>query len=100
MSAYVAPYRRMPDGTWAWLGGGAESLSDGTFVVPDLDPGLYRICVLDVPREFLPECWNDVATLDEANDLTVPAGSSVPLSFRLARRANIAGTVTRPPSST
>ena len=100
VSAYVAPYRRMPNGTWAWHGGGQQSLDDGTFVVPDLDPGLYRICLLDVPREFFPECWDDVATLDAAHDLTVPPGSNLPLTFRLARRASIAGTVTRPPGPT
>ena len=100
VSAYVAPYRRLPNGTWAWQGGGEQSMADGTFVLPDLDPGLYRICLLDVPREFLPECWDDVATLDAAHDLTVPPGSTVPLTFRLARRAIIAGTVTRPPGPT
>ncbi len=100
VSAYVAPYRRMPNGTWDWHGSGEQSLADGTFVVPDLNPGVYRICLLDVPREFVAECWEDVATLDEAHDVVVPAGSTVPLTFRLARRANIAGTVTRPPAST
>ena len=100
VSAYVAPYRRMPNGTWTWQGGGTQSMSDGTFVAPDLNPGIYRICLLDVPREFLPECWDDVATLGEAHDLTVPPGSTRGLTFRLARRANIAGTVTRPPAST
>ena len=54
VSAYVAPYRRTPDGTWAWQGSGTQSTSDGAFVVPDLNPGRYRICLLDVPREFLP----------------------------------------------
>ena len=100
VSAYVAPYRRMPNGTWTWQGGGMQSMSDGTFVVPDLDPGLYRICLLDVPREFFPECWDDVATLGEAHDVTVPPNSTVTLNFGLARRANISGTVTRPPAST
>ena len=100
VSAYVAPYRRMPNGTWEWQGGGEQSLADGTFVVPDLDPGVYRICLLDVPREFFAECWEDVATLGEAHDVVVPAGSTLSFAFRLARRANIAGTVTRPPAST
>ena len=100
VSAYVAPYRRMPNGVWTWQGGGTQSMSDGSFVAPDLNPGVYRICLLDVPREFLPECWDDVATLGEAHDLTLPPGSTGRLPFRLARRANIAGTVTRPPAST
>ena len=100
VSAYVAPYRRAPDGTWTWQGGGAQSSADGTFDVPDVDPGLYRICLADVPREFFSECWDDVGSLGEGHDLTVPAGGAVSLSFRLARRANIAGTVTRPPGST
>ena len=99
ISAYVAPYRRQPDGTWAWQGGGTQSTPDGRFIVPDVDPGDYRICLLDVPREFLPECWDDVPTLDEAHRLTVPPGSSVGLTFRLARRANISGTLTRPSAS-
>ena len=99
MSAYVAP-TGSANGTWAWQGGGEQSMADGTFILPDLDPGLYRICLSDVPREFLPECWDDVATLDAAHDLTLPPGSTVPLSIRLARRAVIAGTVTQPPGST
>ena len=88
VSAYVAPYRRAPDGTWTWQGGGAQSSADGTFAVPDLDPGLYRICLADVPREFFPECWEDVATLGEAHDLTVsPGGAYVaPLPARPARQ--------------
>ncbi len=98
VSAYVAPYRRQPDGSWARQGG-TQSASEGRFVVPDVDPGDYRICLLDVPREFLPECWDDVPTLEEAGGLTVPPGSSVPLTFRLARRATISGTVARPPGS-
>ena len=100
VSAYVAPYRRQPDGSWAWLGAGVTSMADGTFAVSDLDPGLYRICLLDVPREFFPECWQDVATVDLAHDVTVPAGGTVSVTFRLARRAVLAGTVSRPPGST
>ncbi len=100
MSAYVTPYRRAEDGSWVWLSGGQQSAADGTFELTDLDPGLYRVCLLDVPREFVTECWEDAATLEEADDLTVPAGGNVPLSFRVARRANISGTVTRPASST
>ncbi|KAA1429283.1 carboxypeptidase regulatory-like domain-containing protein [Nocardioides antri] len=99
VSAYVAPYRRMPDGTWQWRGG-EQSLADGTFVVPDLDPGTYRFCLLDVPREFLPECWEDVASLDDAQEVTVDPDTTSAIYFRVARRATISGSVTRPPAST
>ncbi len=99
VSAYVAPYRRAPDGTWT-LGYGAQSIADGSFVLTDLDPGTYRFCLLDVPREYLSECWDDVSTLAEATEVVVPPGGNPPFYFRLARRANISGTVTRPPGST
>lgn len=99
VSAYVAPYRRLPDGSWAWLGG-EQSLADGTFLVPDLDPGTYRFCLLDVPRAFIPECWDDVATLDEAQELALAPGTTSRISFWLARKANVSGTVTRPAGST
>lgn len=99
ISAYVAPYRRAPDGTWTSVFG-EQSIADGSFVVPHLDPGTYRFCLLDVPREYLPECWDDVATLAEAAELALAPGSNGPLKFRLVRRANISGTVTRPPGST
>lgn len=99
VSAYVAPYRRLPDGTWAWLGG-EQSQPDGTFALRDLDPGTYRFCLLDVPSDYLRECWDDVATLNEADELTLEPGSVSALHFRLARKAAISGTVSRPPGST
>lgn len=99
ISAYVAPYRRAPDGTWI-LVFGEQSIADGSFAVPHLDPGSYRFCLLDVPREYLPECWDDVATLAEADEVAVAPGTNGPFKFRLVRRANISGTVTRPPGST
>ena len=68
--------------------------------MPHLDPGTYRFCLLDVPREYLPECWDDVATLAEADEVAVAPGGNGPLKFRLVRRANISGTVTRPAGST
>lgn len=99
ITAYVAPYRRLPDGSWGWLGG-AQSLADGSFVVPDLDPGTYRFCLLDVPREFVPECWDDAATVEEATDVTLRPGGAPIVSFWLPRRANVSGTITRPTGST
>ena len=83
VSAYVAPYRRAPDGTWTSVFG-EQSIADGSFVVHDLDPGTYRFCLHDVPREYLPECWDDVATLAEAAEVAVTPGSTGPLKFRLA----------------
>ncbi len=99
VSAYVAPYRRLPNGTWDWHGG-KQSQADGTFTVPDLDPGTYKVCLLDVPREFVAECWDDVATLVEAQEVAVAPNTTTPLRFRLARRASVSGTVSRPPGST
>jgi len=99
VSAYVAPYRRLPDGSWGWASG-EQSLADGTFLLPDLDPGTYRFCLLDVPRVFFTECWDDVATVAEAHDVTIAPGTTSRISFWLARKANISGTVTRPAGST
>jgi hypothetical protein len=99
VSSYVAPYRKAPDGTWEQVFG-EQSNADGTFVLDDLDPGTYRFCVLDVPREFLPECWRDQPTVATADEVVVPEDGVVPIRLRLARRANISGTVTRPPGVT
>ncbi len=99
VSAYLAPYRRAPDGTWT-LGYGAQSIADGSFVLTDLDPGTYRFCLLDVPREYLSECWEEAGSLADATEVVVPENGNLPFYFRLARRANISGTVTRPPGST
>lgn len=98
VSAYVAPYRRQPDGTWDWRGG-AQSLADGTFTVRGLDPGTHRFCLLDVPSEFIAECWDDVPVLADADEVLVEPRDTVVLRFRLARRAVIAGTVSRPVGS-
>lgn len=98
VSAYVAPYRRLPDGSWGWSGG-EQSLADGTFLVPDLDPGTYRFCLLDVPRVFFAECWDDVVSLTEAQDVTIAPGTTTRISFWLSRKASISGTVTRPAGS-
>ncbi|WP_183095218.1 MSCRAMM family protein [Nocardioides stalactiti] len=100
ISAYVAPYRRAPDGTWQLELFGNQSAADGSFLLTDVDPGTYRFCVLDVPREFVPECWDDVATVAEASDVTVAPGGSPIVSFWLTRRGNISGTLTRPAGST
>ncbi|RHW25572.1 carboxypeptidase regulatory-like domain-containing protein [Nocardioides immobilis] len=100
VSAYVMPYRRGPDGNWTAVWGQQSIASDGSFVIDDLDPGTYRFCLADVPREYQPECWDNVATLTEATELVVPPGTRPAIYFRLARRANISGTVTRPRGST
>ncbi len=99
VSAYVAPYRRLPNGTWEHQGG-QQSSADGSFFLPDLDPGTYRFCLLDVPREYLPECWDDVGVLADASEVTVLPDATSRVRFRLVRRANISGTITRPPGTT
>lgn len=100
ISAYVSPYRRAPDGTWV-ASPGVQSLgADGAFLLSDLDPGTYRFCLLDVPREYLAECWDDAATVADATELAVPPAGNQAIYFRLARRANISGVVTRPAGST
>ena len=77
VSAYVVPYRRAPDGTWTSVFG-EQSMADGSFVIPHLDPGTYRFCLLDVPREYLPECWDDVADVADADEVVVPPGEQPP----------------------
>ncbi|MDZ5620278.1 carboxypeptidase regulatory-like domain-containing protein [Nocardioides sp. HM23] len=100
IQAFVAPYRQLPNGTWEWRGGVQSDPADGTFALRDLDPGTYRFCLLDVPRDYVSECWEEVANLGDAQDVTLEPGNVSALHFRLARKAAISGTVTRPPGST
>lgn len=95
VEAYVVPYRRAPDGSWA-RGRGGPSGDDGSYRVTDLDPGTYRFCLDGVPREFVAECWRNVAGLGEATELVVRPGASPTIGFSLARRATISGVVTPP----
>ncbi len=99
ISAYVVPYRRAANASWEQLHG-SQSLADGSYVLADLDPGTYRFCVLDVPREFVPECWRDVTAVADATELLVRPTADAAVSFRLARRANIGGTITIPAGAT
>lgn len=94
-SGYVVPYRLAPDGTWTWTYGDSVA-ADGTFSIGDLDPGTYRFCVVEVPREYVAECWRDAPDLAAATDLLVRPGGAPTIAFSLARRASVSGTVTVP----
>lgn len=99
VQVYVQPYRRAPDGTWTYQHGG-QTDADGEFVATDLDPGTYRFCLSDVPRQYVGGCWRGSADLAGATDLVVRPGAQPAITFRLAPRASISGTVTRPAGST
>ena len=91
----MAPYLRAPDGTWTLQRTGGAA-TGGTIDLQDLNPGRYRFCVSDVPREFIPECWKDAASVASATDLNIRSGTSPTIVFTLAGRASISGTVTSP----
>ena len=95
VEAYVAPYLRAPDGTWTLQRTGGMS-TGGTIDLQELNPGRYRFCVSEVPREFIPECWRNAASVASATDVNIGSGGSPSIVINLAGRASISGTVTKP----
>ncbi len=71
--------------------------ADGTYSVPGLTGGTYRVGFSDDDGIFLPEFYDDVATVATAEDIVVADGAAVSgIDASLAMAGRIIGTVTGP----
>jgi hypothetical protein len=67
----------------------------GRYTLTGLAPGSYKVRFSDQDGRFVPEYWNDKATLDAADDIEVASAEHVEdKDAVLAAAASIAGTVT------
>ncbi len=91
---YVSAYR-YSGSSWAQIGGATTDAS-GAYDVGGLAGGTYRVQFSTYwPQEYLPEYYDNAATLESAADITVPAGGTTGnINAQLAKAAHIRGTVT------
>ncbi len=92
--AYVELYRRDP-GSGSWSRWSGQSASGGSYRFGGLPAGSYRIGFVDHGGGgYLPEYWQDAATVDAADDIAVTAGDPVELpDAQLGQGGRITGTV-------
>ncbi|MBS2936167.1 carboxypeptidase regulatory-like domain-containing protein [Nocardioides sp. J2M5] len=93
----VTAYRH----TYPWTATSWEALgetvtaADGTYDLGGLSGGTYRIGFDDTTQTYLPEFWDDAATVAAGTDVVVREDQDTAIGdARLARGASIAGTVT------
>jgi hypothetical protein len=91
------------DGTnWQWVAG-TQADNQGAYRIKPLAPGVYRVQFYDNADEYVPEYYNDKATVGEADDVTVVADvltESIDGSLAALGQTSISGTVTQSGSST
>ncbi|MGO4255312.1 MSCRAMM family protein [Marmoricola sp. RAF53] len=81
------------DGSPEWAMDASTEV-DGTYRL-DLAPGTYRVCFEQASNAHRPECYNDKATVDLANPVTVTGSATTPnINAVLAANGSISGTVT------
>ena len=79
---------------WEWVKWG-QTDSSGNYEIGGLRAGTYRVCFDGYNTAFLSECWNDKATVEQADDITVVAGARITgKDAVLARAGRISGRVT------
>ena len=67
---------------------------DGSYELADLSPGTYRVGFRDDAGLFVPEYFDDVAVVSDAQDVVVGDGPVVGVDATLASASHITGTVT------
>jgi len=70
---------RLEGSSYVWTATATTQL-DGTYSLVQLAPGQYRLRFSDDSRRFKGEYWDDALYFSEATDVTVVAGSTVPLA--------------------
>jgi hypothetical protein len=67
----------------------------GDWVIADVDPGNYALQLYDCwGDDFVPQWWDGVSRLEEANLVRVGPGSSARVSAHMFRGSTISGTLT------
>ncbi len=82
------------DDSW-WIFDTVEvDASDGSYELAGLEPGTYRVGFFDEAGLVVPEYFNDVAYLDDADDIVVDGQPVVGVDATLAPASRITGTIT------
>ena len=82
-------------GVWDFATQGVSTDDFGAYAVTGLRAGTYRVCFRDPGNTYVDECWNDMPTMDEAEDIVVSEGAHVTSTdAALDVEARIAGRVT------
>jgi Carboxypeptidase regulatory-like domain len=72
----------------------AETAANGTYTVPGLAEGKYKVQFLASSGNYVPQYYKDEPTLAAASEVKVSAGASTAVSAELATGGQITGTVT------
>lgn len=88
----VTAYEKV-DGSWEWVT--STWVEDGAYELRGLPGGTYRLRFRDYSDQLRTEFWNDKASIDLADDITVATGASA-----TGRDAVLAPTHTPPPTTT
>ncbi|MBN2847640.1 MAG: cell wall-binding repeat-containing protein [Coriobacteriia bacterium] len=82
--------------SWEWSGSETATQADGGYVVPMLWPGTYRVGFSDAGGVYASEYYEDSATIEDADSVTVTNGGvTTGVSVALSRKGVITGTVTQ-----
>ena len=81
---------------WEWGGTETSTAADGTYTLPRQWPGTYRVQFSDAGGVYATEYYEDSATIEGADSVTVTNGGVTPgVSVALSRKGVITGTVTQ-----
>lgn len=96
VDVYASPDDGAP-GSWKVVTSTTTS-SSGTYSVPVQD-GTYRLGFSAADGSFLPECWNDQQSIEDAADIVVSGSAVTGKNAQLANGSGVTGTVTVPGES-
>ncbi len=92
----VTAYIQDVVGYWHWAGS-AETTVSGAFEIGALEPGSYRIRLVDPAGTYITEFYNDASSLDAANLVEVFDGSATAIDCALtALNGSLGGSVAGP----
>ncbi len=96
----VTAYRfNEANGNWDYASSASTNAS-GVYSMQGLTPGSYRVQFYDISGSYLPEYYNDKATLLLGDSLLVTSGNNTAILTSLATASRIEGNVTEEGSGT
>ena len=98
----VRTYQRSAGGDyWSPVWSGAQTRPDGTYDLGGLRPGTYRLEFRADQGGYVPEFWDDAASVESATDIIVGSSATVAgKDAQLATGSRITGKVTGPDGAT